>query len=171
MRAVYAPGWRVNRIAESLLPMGHEKAPTRDAAPWMSETFGAVHHPVFCATTVWFASTSVSDGSAKTPVRLKEASDGPFARISTVLGWVPVTTNPAISTPEPVPTRDLAPRRELRPRREERGHRGGRVSARERIFVSVDGRIAHRPTPRSRRRWEAGTPSSRRFRRDCKTRS
>ena len=41
---------------------------------------------------------------------------------------------------EPEP--EVAPRRELRPRREQSGHLGGRVSARERVFVTVDGGVA-----------------------------
>ena len=70
---------------------------------------------------------------------------------------------------EPEP--ELSPRRELRPCREERGHLGRGVAAREGIFVAVDGRVAHGVTPRSRRRWESGIPSSRRYRRRCRTRS
>ena len=89
--------------AESRLPDGSAKAPTRAAAAAMAAACGAAPQSPADATGADPRNTSKA-AAGSTPCTPNDANVGPMARTSTGLGRSPATTKPAIRAPAAPPT-------------------------------------------------------------------
>ena len=104
-RACSTPSGTVTMTAQSALPAGRAKAPTRLETEAISAGLGFVPQPVLVATTeLSEALVTVRVGVARTPVSPKFESTGPSPRMRSVSMPGPATTKPGIRMLPPVPT-------------------------------------------------------------------